>query len=65
MFGSNILEVAIGIVLIYLLASLFCTAVNESIAATIQRRGKNVKGRPPKPPERSSFHCVNAAALQS
>jgi hypothetical protein len=36
MFGSNTLEVAIGIVFVYLLLSLFCTAVNESVAATIQ-----------------------------
>jgi len=43
MFGSNTLEVAIGIVFVYLLLSLFCTAVNENIAATIQRRGKNLK----------------------
>jgi hypothetical protein len=43
MFGSNTLEVAIGIVFVYLLLSLFCTAVNESIAATIQQRGKNLK----------------------
>jgi hypothetical protein len=43
MFGSNTLEVAIGIVFVYLLVSLFCTAVNESIAATIQQRGKNLK----------------------
>src|SRR5882762_11398793 len=43
MFGSNTLEVAIGIVFVYLLLSLFCTAVNECIAATIQQRGKNLK----------------------
>ena len=43
MFGSNTLEVAIGIVFVHLLLSLFCTAVNESIAATIQQRGKNLK----------------------
>jgi hypothetical protein len=43
MFGSNTLEVAIGIIFVYLLLSLFCTAVNESIAVTIQQRGKNLK----------------------
>src|SRR5215510_11965979 len=42
MFGSSILEVAIGLVFIYLLLSLICTAVNEIIASLINRRGENL-----------------------
>jgi hypothetical protein len=42
MFGSNVLEVAIGIVFIYLLLSLICSAVNEWIASVLNQRGKNL-----------------------
>lgn len=40
MFGSNILEVAVGVVFVYLLLSLVCTIVNEGIASLINQRGK-------------------------
>ena len=42
MFGSNVLEIAIGIIFIYLLISLVCTAVNEWIASFLNQRGKNL-----------------------
>src|SRR5262245_24388714 len=42
MFGSSILEVAIGVIFIYLLLSLLCTAINEGIASLINKRGKNL-----------------------
>jgi hypothetical protein len=42
MFGSSILEVAIGVVFVYLLLSLICTAINEWIATLINKRGKNL-----------------------
>src|SRR6516164_6800451 len=42
MLGSNILNVAIGLIFIYLLLSLFCTVLNEGIAAAIEQRGKNL-----------------------
>jgi hypothetical protein len=42
MFGSSILEVAIGVIFIYLLLSLVCTAVNEFISSVINKRGKNL-----------------------
>ncbi|MFZ0504316.1 MAG: hypothetical protein WAM44_11430 [Chthoniobacterales bacterium] len=42
MLGSNTLEIAIGIVFTYLLLSLICTVVNESIANIIDQRGKNL-----------------------
>jgi hypothetical protein len=42
MFGSNILEVAIGITFIYLLLSLICTALNEGMASLFDKRGKNL-----------------------
>ncbi len=40
MFNSGILNVAIGIVFIYLLVSLIVTAVNELIAAIFKMRGR-------------------------
>jgi hypothetical protein len=40
MFGSNILEVAVGVVFVYLLLSLVCTIVNEGIASLVNQRGK-------------------------
>src|SRR5262249_697448 len=40
MFGFPILEVAIGLCFVYLLLSLICSAVNETVAGLTQRRGK-------------------------
>ena len=42
MFGSAILDVAIGLFMIYLMLSLVCTAVNESIASITRQRGKHL-----------------------
>jgi hypothetical protein len=42
MFGSTILDVAIGIVFIYLLVSLVISAINELIAAMLKSRAKNL-----------------------
>ena len=42
MFGSNVLEIAIGIVFVYLLLSLLCTVINEGIANFWEMRGKNL-----------------------
>lgn len=42
MFGSTILDVAIGIVFIYLLVSLVISAVNELIAALLKSRANNL-----------------------
>jgi hypothetical protein len=44
MFGSSILEVAVGVIFVYLVLSLICTAVNEAIATTINKRGKTLFG---------------------
>lgn len=45
MFGTAILETVIGVVLLYTILSLVCTAINEFIAQIIQLRTKNlVKG---------------------
>jgi len=43
MFNSTTLEVAIGMALVYLLLSLFCTAVNEAIAGILGSRGRNLE----------------------
>lgn len=43
MFGSSILEVAIGLVFVYLLLSLVCTAANELIAALMTWRATNLE----------------------
>jgi hypothetical protein len=42
MFGSSALEVAIGLVFIYLLISLVCTVVIEAIASCVNQRGKTL-----------------------
>jgi hypothetical protein len=42
MFGLEILDVAIGLMLVYLLLSLFATALNEYIAAVLNLRGKEL-----------------------
>jgi hypothetical protein len=38
MLGSDILEVAIGLVFVFLLASLICTAIKEGVESLILRR---------------------------
>lgn len=43
MFNSTTLEVAIGMVLIYMIVSLFCTAVNEAIAGMLNTRARNLE----------------------
>jgi hypothetical protein len=42
MFGSNALEIATGLIFIYLLLSVLCTVINEGIAAAIEQRGKTL-----------------------
>jgi len=42
LFGSNILEVGIAVIFVYLLLSIVCTALNEGIASLIDKRGKNL-----------------------
>lgn len=42
MFGSSILEVAIGVVFVYLFVSLICSAVNEGISSLVNKRGSNL-----------------------
>ena len=43
MLNSTTLEVAIGMALVYLVLSLFCTAINEAVAGTLGLRGKNLE----------------------
>jgi hypothetical protein len=43
MFGSAILEVAIGLVFVYLLMSLICSAVNEIIEAKLKNRATDLE----------------------
>ncbi len=42
MLGSSVLEVAIGLIFIYLVLSMACTVLNEGIATVINQRGKNL-----------------------
>jgi hypothetical protein len=42
MFGSQILDVVAGMVFIYLLLSIICTAANEMIASLFSLRGRNL-----------------------
>ena len=41
MFGSNILEIALGLTLIYTTFSLVCTAGNELIASVLRLRARS------------------------
>jgi len=41
-FGSTVLEVAVGVVFVYLSLSLVCTAANELIASLVAWRGRNL-----------------------
>lgn len=43
MFGSEILEVALGLVFVYLLASTVCSAIREGIAKLCKTRAKNLE----------------------
>lgn len=43
MLNSTTLEVAVGMALVYLLLSLFCTAINEGIAGILGSRAKNLE----------------------
>lgn len=43
MFGSPILDVAIGMVFVYLLLSLICSAANEVIEAKLKNRAKSLE----------------------
>ena len=42
MFGSQVLDVVVGLVFVYLLLSIICTAANEMIAALFSLRGRNL-----------------------
>lgn len=43
MFGSDILDIAIGLVFVYLLLSLICSVINEWIAALLSMRATNLE----------------------
>ncbi len=43
MFGSDVLEVAIGLIFVYLLLSVICSAVNETIEAWLKKRGADLE----------------------
>ncbi|HEV2833819.1 MAG TPA: hypothetical protein VGW58_00805 [Pyrinomonadaceae bacterium] len=43
LFNSAILDVIIGLIFVYLLLSIICTAANEWVAALTRRRGKMLK----------------------
>ncbi len=43
MFGSDVLEVGIGLILLFLLASLICSAVVEMIEGVLKARAMNME----------------------
>ena len=43
MFGSTILDIAIGMAFVYLLLSLVCSAANEIIEAILKGRAKHLE----------------------
>jgi hypothetical protein len=42
MFGLQIVDIAIGLIFVYLILALTCTAINEMIAGWLNRRNKNL-----------------------
>lgn len=43
LFGSNVLDVAIGLAFVYLLLAIFCTSINEWVAGVMKTRGKMLR----------------------
>ena len=43
LFNSTVLDVAIGLVFVYLLLAILCTSANELIAALLRSRSKMLK----------------------
>src|SRR5215207_11493466 len=43
LFNSTILDVIIGLIFVYLLLSILCTAANEWVAALTRRRGETLR----------------------
>jgi hypothetical protein len=43
MFGSNILDVAIGLVFVFLFLSLICSALNELLESLLKNRGRDLE----------------------
>src|SRR5262245_22127151 len=43
MFGSKILDVAIGIIFLYILISILCSAIRESIEAWLKTRASHLE----------------------
>lgn len=43
MFGSSVLDVGIGLILVYLIVSLVCTAANETLASLFHWRAENLR----------------------
>src|SRR5690242_8547532 len=43
LLNSTVLEVAIGLIFVYLLLSIMCTAANEWVAALTRRRGETLR----------------------
>lgn len=43
MFGSNALEIGIGLIFVYLIVSLVCTAANEALASLFSWRAHNLR----------------------
>jgi hypothetical protein len=43
MFGSNILDVAIGLMFVFLFLSLICSALNELLESWMKNRGRDLE----------------------
>lgn len=43
MFGSSVLDIGIGLIFVYLMVSLMCTAANEALASLFSWRANNLK----------------------
>src|SRR5215203_1243140 len=43
LFGSTVLEVAVGLFFVYFLLSLICSSINEIVASVLKWRAKNLE----------------------
>jgi len=43
MFGSSVLDIGLGLMFVYLMSGLVCTAVNEAIASVLSWRSNNLR----------------------
>lgn len=69
MFGSTVLSVVLGLVLVYFVFSMACSKINETVSARLQWRAKDLetwlrKALDPKDADRSTTSAITADAFK-